>query len=72
MKKCSVCGAPIGDTDLTCPTCRAKNVDYDKPDLAFYPFMKSNLASATSEDLGVMVIADLIFVAAIIIIALIF
>ena len=72
MKKCSICGAPIGDTDLTCPTCRSKNTNLDKPDLSFYPLQKSTLASATCEEMGVMMIVDGLFLAAIIIIALLF
>ena len=72
MKKCSVCGSPIGDTDLTCPTCRSKNNDYMTPDLAFYPFAKSTLASASSDDLGLMMIIDCVFIVSLVVLALIF
>lgn len=72
MKKCSVCGSPIGDTDLICPTCRSKNTDYMTSDLAFYPFVKSTLASASSDDLGFMMIVDCVFIASLIVLALIF
>ena len=72
MKKCSICGAPIGDTDLTCPTCRSRNTNLDRPDLSYYPFQKSTLASATSEEMGFMVIVDGLFIGLILLIAFLF
>lgn len=72
MKKCSVCGAPIGDTDLTCPTCRCRNTNLDKPDLSFYPFQKSTLASATCEEMGFMIVVDALFIGLICFIAFVF
>ena len=72
MKKCSVCGAPIGDTDLTCPTCRCRNTNLDKPDLSYYPFQKSTLASATSEEMGFMMVVDAVFIGVMIVVSLLF
>ena len=72
MKKCSVCGSPIGDTDLTCPTCRSKNTDLVTSDLAFYPFAKSTLTTATSDEMGFMMIVDGAFLVGMVLLALFF